>query len=116
VEFFKVEEPSKIAKLFGFRPKKSRGAANEVLQQYIASDIEELGDVVNGIQDKWRKKQSKASGKCMWNAGRRETNTWCRRSVTSGHFVQSFTRTSEHLLFCHPRTTTRPRSAAVLHF
>lgn len=68
-EFFNMAEPSGIAKMFGLRKKKSRAAANEVLQEYIASDIKELHDVVNGIEVGWRKKQSKASRRASRTQG-----------------------------------------------
>lgn len=48
-----------MAKFFRFRRKTARTAANELLQRHVASDIEELKEVVDGIETEWQKKQSK---------------------------------------------------------
>ncbi|KAF1352757.1 hypothetical protein EJ07DRAFT_135856 [Lizonia empirigonia] len=61
-EFFKVEKPSGLAKVFRLGRKSSRTAVNEVMQQYVASNIEELRDVVEGLEAKWQEKQTKAFG------------------------------------------------------
>ncbi|KAF1930615.1 uncharacterized protein M421DRAFT_412885 [Didymella exigua CBS 183.55] len=60
-EFFKQERSSGLAKFFGIRRKQSRHAADQVMQQYVATNVEELRAVVEELDLKWREKQSRAS-------------------------------------------------------